>query len=67
MCVSTGNAGTPKAWHMTTLAVLWPTPGSASSAAKLARHVAAVVALEQELRERDGCSPPSPARGRRCG
>ncbi len=32
MCVSTGKAGTPKACTSTTLAVLWPTPGSASSA-----------------------------------
>ena len=30
MWVSTGNAGTPKAWAMTTLAVLWPTPASDS-------------------------------------
>ncbi len=30
MCVSTGNAGTPKAWTIRTEAVLWPTPGSAS-------------------------------------
>ena len=35
MWVSTGKAGTPKAGDITTLAVLWPTPGSASSASKL--------------------------------
>lgn len=34
MCVSTGKAGMPKACTMTTDAVLWPTPGSASSASK---------------------------------
>ena len=34
--VSTGNAGAPNACAMTTLAVLWPTPGSASSSTKLA-------------------------------
>ena len=34
MCVSTGNAGSPNACAMTTLAVLWPTPGSSSSAAR---------------------------------
>ena len=32
--VSTGNAGWPKACAITTLAVLWPTPGKASSASK---------------------------------
>ncbi len=36
MWVSTGKAGWPKAWAMTTLAVLWPTPGSDSSSSKLA-------------------------------
>ncbi len=35
MCVSTGNAATPKAWLKTTPAVLCPTPGSASSSSKL--------------------------------
>ena len=35
ICVSTGNAGTPKAWAMTTEAVLWPTPGSSSSSSKV--------------------------------
>mmetsp|Transcript_25862 Transcript_25862/g.82289 ORF Transcript_25862/g.82289 Transcript_25862/m.82289 type:complete len:253 (+) Transcript_25862:1757-2515(+) len=35
MCVSTGKAGIPKACDMSTLAVLWPTPGSASSSAKV--------------------------------
>ena len=30
MWVSTGNAGSPKAWDITTLAVLWPTPASDS-------------------------------------
>ena len=34
MWVSTGKAGWPKAWFMTTEAVLWPTPGSFSSASK---------------------------------
>jgi hypothetical protein len=33
--VSTGNAACPCACTITTLAVLWPTPGSASSASKL--------------------------------
>ena len=36
MCVSTGNAGTPNACAITTLAVLWPTPASFSSASKSA-------------------------------
>ena len=36
MCVSTGKAGRPKACAITTLAVLCPTPGSASSASKSA-------------------------------
>ena len=35
MWVSTGKAGTPNAWDMTTLAVLCPTPGSSSSSAKV--------------------------------
>jgi hypothetical protein len=35
MCVSTGKAGTPNAWDITTLAVLCPTPGRASSSSKL--------------------------------
>ena len=35
MWVSTGNAGTPKACTISTEAVLWPTPGRASSASKL--------------------------------
>ena len=35
MCVSTGNAGTPKACAITTLAVLCPTPGSASNSANV--------------------------------
>src|SRR5690349_18519534 len=30
MCVSTGNAASPNAWDITTLAVLCPTPGRAS-------------------------------------
>ena len=34
MCVSTGKAGTPNAWAMTTDAVLCPTPGSRSIASK---------------------------------
>ena len=34
MWVSTGNAGSPKACAMTTLAVLCPTPGNASSSTK---------------------------------
>ena len=32
MWVSTGNAGSPNACAITTLAVLWPTPGRRSSA-----------------------------------
>ena len=36
MWVSTGNAGLPKACAITTLAVLCPTPGSASSSSKVA-------------------------------
>ena len=43
MCVSTGNAGTPNAWAITTLAVLWPTPASASRNSQSARHLAAGV------------------------
>ena len=39
MCVSTGNAGSPNACAITTLAVLCPTPGSASSSSKVARHL----------------------------
>ncbi len=35
MCVSTGKVGYPKAWLMTTEAVLCPTPGSASSSGKV--------------------------------
>ena len=35
ICVSTGKAGTPKAWLMTTEAVLCPTPGIASRSVKL--------------------------------
>ena len=35
MCVSTAIAGTPNAVLSTTLAVLRPTPGSASSASRL--------------------------------
>ena len=31
ICVSTGNAGVPKAWETTTLAVLCPTEGNFSS------------------------------------
>ena len=31
MWVSTGNAGWPNPWDITTLAVLWPTEGSSSS------------------------------------
>ena len=33
-CVSTGNAGTPNAWDITTDAVLWPTPGKDSKSEK---------------------------------
>lgn len=36
MCVSTGNAGTPKACVISTDAVLCPTPGNASSASRSA-------------------------------
>jgi len=36
MWVSTGKAGTSKACAIKTDAVLWPTPGNASSASKLA-------------------------------
>jgi hypothetical protein len=36
MWVSTGNDGTPKACAMTTLAVLWPTPGRRSRASRSA-------------------------------
>ena len=36
MWVSTGNAGTPNACAITTLAVLWPTPGRVSRAARSA-------------------------------
>ena len=43
MWVSTGKAGTPNAWAITTLAVLWPTPGSASSDSESGRHLAAGV------------------------
>ena len=35
MCVSTGNAGTPKTCAMTTEAVLCPTPGNASSSSNV--------------------------------
>ena len=35
MCVSTGNAGTPNACAITTLAVLCPTPGSSSNSANV--------------------------------
>ncbi len=35
ICVSTGNAGTPNACAITTLAVLWPTPGNSSSSANV--------------------------------
>ena len=34
MCVSTGKVCSPKAWAITTLAVLLPTPGSATRASK---------------------------------
>ena len=34
MCVSTGKAGCPKPWDITTLAVLCPTPGSISNSNK---------------------------------
>ena len=42
MCVSTAIVGSPKATLSTTLAVLRPTPGSACSASRVARHLAAV-------------------------
>ena len=44
MWVSTAIVGSPKAVLSTTLAVLRPTPGSASSASRVARHLAAVLA-----------------------
>ena len=34
MWVSTGKAGSPNAWAITTPAVLWPTPGRASRASQ---------------------------------
>ena len=52
MCVSTAMVGSPKAMLSTTLAVLRPTPGSASSASRVARHLAAVLG-DQHLRQRD--------------
>ena len=50
MWVSTGKAGTPKAWAITTEAVLWPTPGRASSAAKSCGNLAAVL-LDEDFRQ----------------
>ena len=41
--VSTAMVGSPKATLSTTLAVLRPTPGSASSVGAVARHLAAVL------------------------
>ena len=41
-CVSTASVGSPKATLSTTFAVLRPTPGNASSASRVARHLAAV-------------------------
>ena len=35
MCVSTGNAGTPNACAITTLAVLCPTPGNSSNSSNV--------------------------------
>ena len=46
MCVSTGNAGTPNACTITTLAVLWPTPGSASSCVDVGGHAPAVLVAQ---------------------
>ena len=46
-CVSTASVGSPKATLSTTLAVLRPTPGRASSASRVARHLAAVL-LDQD-------------------
>ena len=51
-CVSTAMVGSPNAMLRTTLAVLRPTPGSASSASREARH-RAVVLRDQLLRQRD--------------
>ena len=46
------DVGSPKAMLSTTLAVLRPTPGSASSASRVARHLAAVL-VDQLARQRD--------------
>ena len=50
--MSTAIVGSPKAILSTTLAVLRPTPGSASSASRVVRHLAAVL-VDQRLRQRD--------------
>jgi hypothetical protein len=52
MWVSTAIVGSPKAVFSTTLAVLRPTPGRASSASRVARHLAAVL-LDEEAAGRD--------------
>ena len=52
MWVSTAIVGSPKAMLRTTLAVLRPTPGSASSASRVARHLAAMLG-DELLRQRD--------------
>ena len=49
MCVSTGNAGSPNACAITTLAVLWPTPGSVLERGEVARHLAAVLGDERRV------------------
>ena len=51
-CVSTAMVGSPNAILSTTFAVLRPTPGSASSASRDARHRAAMLG-DQFLRQRD--------------
>ena len=52
MCVSTAIVGSPNAMLSTTFAVLRPTPGSASSASRVARHLAAML-VDKLLRQRD--------------
>jgi hypothetical protein len=66
MWVSTAMVGSPKAMLSTTLAVLRPTPGRASSASRSLRHLAAV-ALEQQAREPARRSLPWCGRGRWSG
>ena len=63
MCVSTAIVGWPNAVFRITLAVLRPTPGSASSASRSSRHLAAVLVDQHAGRSRR-CSSPCPGRGR---